>query len=83
MQGARFGGRFCYSVRGHCGGSLFKGVSAMTDYEAEQIAHGLIQGYLGPDHKVIDMQSFYRALLEALLSAHHQGWQDCAALADS
>ena len=55
----------------------------MTDNEAEQIAHGLIQSYLGPDHKVIDIQSFYRALVEALLQAHHQGWQECAALADS
>jgi hypothetical protein len=55
------------------GGDLSTGVSAMTDNEAEQIAHGLIQSYLGPDHKVIDMQSFYRALVEALLKAHHQG----------
>jgi hypothetical protein len=27
--------------------------------EAEKLAHGLIQGYLGPDHKVRDMQSFF------------------------
>jgi hypothetical protein len=54
-------------------GEALEGVSAMTDNEAQQIAHGLIQGYLGPDHKVIDMQSFYRALVEALLKAHHQG----------
>jgi hypothetical protein len=51
----------------------------MTDNEAEQIAHGLIQSYLGPDHKVMDMQSFYRALVEALVKAHHQGWRACAA----
>ena len=24
--------------------------------KAEQIAHGLIQSYIGPDHKVIDMR---------------------------
>jgi hypothetical protein len=32
------------------------GVSAMTDKEAKQIAHGLIQGYFGPDHRVLSMQ---------------------------
>jgi hypothetical protein len=46
----------------------------MTDDQAEQIAHGLIQGYIGPDHRVIDMQSFFRALL--LQAAHTQGWKD-------
>ena len=55
----------------------------MTDHEAEKIVHVLIQSYLGPDHKVMDMQSFYRALVEALLKAHHQGWQDCAAAAST
>jgi len=28
-------------------------------------AHGLIQGYIGPDHKVIDMKAFYSALVQA------------------
>jgi hypothetical protein len=40
--------------------------------EAEKLAHGLIQGYLGPDHKVRDMQSFYRALAQALVVAHQK-----------
>lgn len=32
-------------------------------------AHGLIQGYLGPDHKVINMRDFYSALVQALKAA--------------
>ena len=28
--------------------------------------HGLIQGYIGPDHKVIDMKAFFEALVQAL-----------------
>jgi hypothetical protein len=28
--------------------------------QAGQIAHSLFQGYLGPDHRIMDMQSFYR-----------------------
>ena len=40
---------------------------------AEQIAHGIIQSYIGPDHKVIDMQSFYVALVAALRMAHEEG----------
>jgi len=39
-------------------------------------AHGLIQDYLGPDHKVIDMQRFYPALVSALKSAREQGQAD-------
>lgn len=47
--------------------------------KAEQVAHGLIQGYIGPDHKVIDIGSFYRALAQALEQAHQQGHKDRAA----
>ena len=31
----------------------------MTYKKAQQIAHGLIQSYIGPDHRVMDMQSFF------------------------
>ena len=48
----------------------------MTDKEAQQIAQGLIQGYIGPDHRVMDMPSFYGALKQALQAAHQQGWKD-------
>ena len=38
----------------------------MTDDKAREIAKGLIQGYIGPDHKVIDIKAFYSALVQAL-----------------
>ena len=41
--------------------------------KAEQIAHGLIQSYIGPDHKVIVMPSFFGALVAALRAAHELG----------
>jgi hypothetical protein len=50
----------------------------MTDKEAEQIAHGLIQGYIGPDHRVMNMPNSYGARLQALQAAHKQGWNDRA-----
>jgi hypothetical protein len=37
-----------------------------NDAKAREIAHGLIQGYIGPDHKVIDMKAFFSALVQAL-----------------
>ena len=40
----------------------------MTYKEAGQVAHSLIQGYIGPDHQVMDMASFYGALVQALQS---------------
>ena len=48
----------------------------MTLKDAQEIAHGLIQGYIRPDHRVMDMQSFYSALVQALQAAHQQGWKD-------
>jgi hypothetical protein len=38
----------------------------MTEGEAREIAHGLIQGYIEPDHKVVDRKAFYSALVQAL-----------------
>ena len=40
-----------------------------NDARSRQTAHGLIQGYIGPDHKVIDMKAFYSALVQALREA--------------
>jgi hypothetical protein len=37
-----------------------------NDAKARQTAHGLIQGYIGPDYKVIDMKAFFSALVQAL-----------------
>ena len=36
---------------------------------ARETAHGLIQGYIGPEHNVIDMKAFYSALIQALIDA--------------
>jgi hypothetical protein len=44
-----------------------------ADAKARATAHALIQGYLGPDHKVIDMAAFYSALVQALKEAHEGG----------
>ena len=41
----------------------------MDDDKARETAKGLIQGYIGPDHKVIDMKAFYSALVQALTDA--------------
>ena len=43
------------------------------DAEARATAHGLIQGYLGPDHKVRSMSHFYNALVQALKQARGKG----------
>jgi hypothetical protein len=48
----------------------------MTSDDAKKIAHGLIQGYIGPDHRVMDMPSFFGALVQALQAAYEQGWKD-------
>jgi hypothetical protein len=48
----------------------------MTDIEASQIAHGLIQRHVSPDEKITDMRSFYWALTQALQEAHLKGWKD-------
>jgi hypothetical protein len=40
------------------------------------IAHALIQSYLGPDQRVIDMERFFTALMQALHDAYALGWKD-------
>ncbi len=37
-----------------------------ADAEARAKAHGLIQGYIGPNHRVLDMAAFFSALCQAL-----------------
>ena len=44
--------------RGRPPSNLPKGSSAMRP-----IARGLIEDYLGPDHRVIDMERFFTALM--------------------
>jgi hypothetical protein len=48
----------------------------MTEKEAGEIVRGIIHSYIGPDHRVMDMPSFYGALVQALQSAHQQGWKE-------
>ena len=48
----------------------------MTAEEAGEIVRGIIQSYIGPDHRVIDMQTLYGVLVESLQKAHQQGWDD-------
>jgi hypothetical protein len=49
----------------------------MPDKE-EQVAHSLIQAYIDADHRVMNLEGFYRALVQALKAAHYQGWNDHA-----
>jgi hypothetical protein len=44
--------------------------------DADKTAKALIQGYLGPDHKVLNMASFQSALSQALKDAREQGQVD-------
>jgi hypothetical protein len=43
-----------------------------TDSKARATVHALIQSYLGPDHKVIDMRAFCLALVQALKEARER-----------
>ena len=51
-------------------------LDAGMEAEAREIALGLIQGYLGPDDKVLDMPTFYSALVQAIKAAREQGQVD-------
>ena len=50
----------------------------MTDKEAGEIVRGIIHSFIDPDHRVRDMLTFYRVLVQALQAAHQQGWKDRA-----
>jgi hypothetical protein len=52
-------------------GSKLKAQSALGP-----IAHALIQDYLGPYQRVIDMERFFTALMQALHDAYALGWKD-------
>jgi hypothetical protein len=43
-----------------------------NDARAREIAQGLIQGYIGPDPRVIDMKALYAALVQALREARRR-----------
>ena len=44
--------------------------------EAAKTATALIQGYIGPDHKVLSMPNFHSALAQALRQAREKGQVD-------
>ena len=44
--------------------------------DASKMATALIQSYLGPDDKVLDMPAFHSALSQALRQAREQGQVD-------
>jgi hypothetical protein len=44
--------------------------------EAAKMATALIQGYIGPDHRVMSMPDFHSALAQALERAREQGQVD-------
>ncbi|MGH6865313.1 MAG: hypothetical protein ACREDO_03855 [Methyloceanibacter sp.] len=46
--------------------------------ELRAIAHGLIQGHLGRNRKVINIQNFYSAIVHALISARARAQMDCS-----
>lgn len=48
------------------------------DAEARATAHALIQGYCGPDHRIMSMSDFYSALVQALKEARAQGQTDAS-----
>jgi hypothetical protein len=50
----------------------------MNIQETKQVATGLVQTYVGPDSRVMDLPSFYDALVAALQAAFARGWKDRA-----
>ena len=48
----------------------------MNINEAQQIARGVLQAFVGPDEKVSDMTGLYGAIVQALMAAHEAGWRD-------
>lgn len=55
-------------------------LQARMDADAKATAHALIQGYLGPDHRVIAMNNFFSALVQALKTARQKGQEDARAV---
>jgi len=53
-------------------------LEARMDADARATARALIQSYLGPDHKVMNMQNFYSGLMQALKAARARGQADGA-----
>ena len=48
----------------------------MTSEDVKKIANGLIQSYIGPDSRVVDMPSFLRRARASPTSGLSEGWKD-------
>ena len=62
-------------------GGVTRDKKAMIDKAATQVrltALTIMQGYLGPERKVIDKRALYYALVQALTEARQQGRQEIA-----
>ena len=51
-------------------------LSALVDADARETAHALIENFVGPDHKVRNIEAFISALVQALKEARQQGEAD-------
>jgi hypothetical protein len=51
-------------------------LAALVDAGARDTAHALIDNFIGPDHKVLNIESFLSALVQALKNARAQGQAD-------
>ena len=51
-------------------------IDAQRETEAWQVAGSLIQCYLGPDHRIMNVHGFHSALAKALKTARMQGQDD-------
>ena len=55
---------------------VHRAVQASRQAEARQVASSLIQEYVGPDQRVIDLKGFSSALARALNAARMRGEDD-------
>ncbi len=63
-------GALCFvSSRLRVGSSKGLSMTDEADAKAWELAPGLIQGYIGPDYRVIDMKVFFATVVPALREA--------------
>ena len=55
---------------------VHRALQARREAEARQVARKLIKGYIDPHYKVVNMQSFYSALVAALKISRMRGEDD-------
>jgi hypothetical protein len=55
---------------------VHQAVRALREAEAQRLANELIQGHVGPDQKVVNLQKFFSALVAAIEAARMRGEDD-------